>query len=297
MSDEILVLMATYNGERYLDEQLESIFNQKNVEVKVLARDDGSTDATTSILDKWSKSNNLEWYTGEHLNAQFGFYDLMIHANNLPYKYYAFSDQDDIWDQDKLEVALNSLHNMDNNQPCLYYCGQKLVDETGNYLDTHYLNIKRELKTKFIFSDIAGCTAVFNKKLLKKVISYKPSYMMMHDTWIFKICLCLGGNVYVDKDPHISYRQHNHNTVGLRNSLDSKIRRAKTYIFDYDLMSQMIELKKGYSSELVPIYSELIDSIIHYKKNKLYFLNKKNFDFCDLGLNLVFKMKILLGKI
>ena len=70
--DKVLVLMATYNGEKYIQEQLESIFSQENVEVKVLVRDDGSTDQTTSILDKWSISHDLEWYTGEHLNAAFG---------------------------------------------------------------------------------------------------------------------------------------------------------------------------------------------------------------------------------
>ena len=163
MKKSVLVLMATYNGEKYLNDQLKSIFNQTGVLVKVLVRDDGSTDNTISILEDWSKTNNLEWYTGEHLNVQFGFYDLMVHAKNYNYNYFAFSDQDDIWDSDKLYIALQHLQEADNLKPSLYYCGQKLVDENLNYLDTHYLNTKRNLKTKFIFSDIAGCTAVFNK--------------------------------------------------------------------------------------------------------------------------------------
>ena len=297
MKKTVLVLMATYNGEKYLNDQLKSIFNQTDVLVKVLVRDDGSTDNTISILKDWSKTNNLEWYTGEHLNVQFGFYDLMVHAKNYNYNYFAFSDQDDIWDSDKLYIALQHLQEADNLKPSLYYCGQKLVDENLNYLDTHYLNTKRNLKTKFIFSDIAGCTAVFNKDLLLKVITYKPSYMMMHDTWILKVCLSLGGEVFVDKNPHMNYRQHGNNTVGLSNALSSKIKRANTYIFDYDLKTQMSELLAGYEKFIVPEYLEVINKIINAKKNKKYFFDKKKFDFYDKGLNLTFRIKVLLNKL
>ena len=279
MKKSVLVLMATYNGEKYLNDQLKSIFNQTGVLVKVLVRDDGSTDNTISILEDWSKTNNLEWYTGEHLNVQFGFYDLMVHAKNYNYNYFAFSDQDDIWDSDKLYIALQHLQEADNLKPSLYYCGQKLVDENLNYLDTHYLNTKRNLKTKFIFSDIAGCTAVFNKDLLLKVIAYKPSYMMMHDTWILKVCLSLGGEVFVDKNPHMNYRQHGNNTVGLSNALSSKIKRANTYIFDYDLKTQMSELLAGYEKFIVPEYLEVINKIINAKKIKSISLIKKSLTF------------------
>ena len=246
MKKSVLVLMATYNGEKYLNDQLKSIFNQTGVLVKVLVRDDGSTDNTISILEDWSKTNNLEWYTGEHLNVQFGFYDLMVHAKNYNYNYFAFSDQDDIWDSDKLYIALQHLQEADNLKPSLYYCGQKLVDENLNYLDTHYLNTKRNLKTKFIFSDIAGCTAVFNKDLLLK---------------------------------------------------SSKIKRANTYIFDYDLKTQMSELLAGYEKFIIPEYLEVINKIINAKKNKKYFFDKKKFDFYDKGLNLTFRIKVLLNKL
>ena len=275
MKKSVLVLMATYNGEKYLNDQLNSIFNQTNVQVKVLVRDDGSTDNTISILKDWSKTNDLEWYTGEHLNVQFGFYDLMVCAKNYDCDYFAFSDQDDIWDNDKLYIALKHLQEADNLKPSLYYCEQKLVDENLNYLDTHYLNTKRNLKTKFIFSDIAGCTAVFNKDLLLKVIAYKPSYMMMHDTWILKVCLSLGGKVFMDKNPHMNYRQHGNNTVGLSNTLSSKIKRASTYIFDYDLKTQMSELLAGYEKLIVPEYLEIINQIINAKKTKSISLIKK----------------------
>ena len=77
---KILVIMATYNGEKYLEEQLNSILQQKNVCVDILVRDDGSSDSTVTILNRYRENGKLEWYTGEHLNVANGFFDLMLKA-------------------------------------------------------------------------------------------------------------------------------------------------------------------------------------------------------------------------
>lgn len=69
----VLVLMATYNGGKYLDEQLQSLFSQKEVKVKLLVRDDESSDNTITVLENWEKGNDISWYSGKHLNVQFGF--------------------------------------------------------------------------------------------------------------------------------------------------------------------------------------------------------------------------------
>ena len=92
---KVLILMATYNGAKYLDEQIQSLIEQKNVQVDILVRDDGSTDNTIEVLNKWKEQNKLEWYKGKHLNVQFGFYDLMERARTRDVDYLAFCDQDD----------------------------------------------------------------------------------------------------------------------------------------------------------------------------------------------------------
>ena len=79
--------MATYNGAKYLDEQIQSLIEQKNVQVDILVRDDGSTDNTIEVLNKWKEQNKLEWYKGKHLNVQFGFYDLMERARTRAVSY------------------------------------------------------------------------------------------------------------------------------------------------------------------------------------------------------------------
>lgn len=174
MIAKVLVIMATYNGEKYLQEQLDSILRQKNIQVDILVRDDGSNDKTKEILECYSKNNKLNWYTGEHLNVQKGYFDLMKKSAKLEWDYIAFSDQDDVWDTDKLYIAVQSLKPVNRGIPALYYCGQRLVDRNLNFLSNHELNDKRTLITRFILSDFAGCTGVFNRELLNAVIQYEP---------------------------------------------------------------------------------------------------------------------------
>lgn len=265
--DSVLVLMATYNGEKYLEQQLESLFNQKEIDVEVLVRDDGSSDKTKSILDKWQKKAKLKWYTGEHLNVKYGFYDLMEQASRTSHQYFAFCDQDDVWDDDKLYIAVKEIKCFNSNKPILYYCGQRLVDENLNLLDEHRLSKNRTNYARFMLNDAAGCTEVFNKVLLDKIIQYKPEYLLMHDAWLVKVCLALGGDLIVDTNMHMSYRQHSGNSVGLKHDIKSNILRAKQYIKEQDIYSQMSELYKGYKNEVKEDYLEIITCVLDYKKN------------------------------
>lgn len=297
---KVLIIIATYNGEKYLREQLESLYKQENVEVSILIRDDGSSDETQKILEDYKKDGKLDWYTGEHLNVQKGYFDLMKKASLYDVDYIAFCDQDDVWDFDKLYVAIQKLNGVDTDVPALYYCGQRLVDDKLNLISEHRLNKLRNFTTRFVLSDFAGCTGVFNKALLNQVANYEPEYMLMHDTWVLKVCLCLGGNVFVDPEPHMNYRQHGGNTVGLGRSLPAYIKQVKQYIYEYQVERQMHELVKGYYDKMMPEYKELATMICEYKINKKYkkkLLDKKYIDFCNKGLNLTYWLKVKLNKL
>ena len=168
------------------------------------------------------------------------------------------------------------------------------------FIANHKLNKYRNLRTRFVLSDIAGCTAVFNKALLYKVLEYKPTYMLMHDTWVLKVCLAVGGNVIVDPEPHMNYRQHGNNTVGLGKGIKSNLKQVRQYIEEYKVEEQMLELKKGYGKRIVPEYKKLVYYICNYKKNIKYrkkLLNKKYINFCNKGLNLTYFIKVMLNKL
>ena len=103
--------MATYNGEKFLQEQLNSLYGQQGVNVDILVRDDGSKDGTQNILRENSESHSLKWYQGEHKNVANGFFELMQKGAEADYRFYAFCDQDDVWDLDKLCIAVNKIKN------------------------------------------------------------------------------------------------------------------------------------------------------------------------------------------
>lgn len=296
--EKILVLMATYNGEKYLQEQLDSIYRQKGMNVDILVRDDGSKDGTVSILKDNQEKHSLQWYQGEHRNVQMGFFELMQKAVNMDYNYFAFCDQDDVWDDDKLLIGYKSI--CDSSGCALYYSGQRLVDEKLNFIENHELNRGRSLKSRFVLSDFAGCTGVFNRKLLEETIKFKPKYMLMHDTWVLRICLCLGGKVVVDSEPHMNYRQHVGNTVGLKHGILATFKQVKQYIYEYQIEKLTKELLRGYGDRMIPEYKEVANWICSYridKKSRKKLLDKRNINFYNKGLNLTYRLKVIMGRL
>lgn len=299
MKEKVLVLMASYNGEKYIDEQLESLFFQEGVDVELLVRDDGSTDSTLAILERWSEKYPVRWFTGGHLGAKYNFLELVGKGLASDVDYFAFCDQDDVWDSDKLAIALRQLQTADPAKPALYYCGQRLVDVSLQPLSVHRLNTKRTLPARFVFGDIAGCTGVFNRALAEAVAAYRPDYLRMHDLWVLKVCCALGGQVFVDPEAHIAYRQHGNNVEGLSNSFRSKLKRFIRY-YRHDITAHMAQLKKGYDGQLCNEYRCLIDRILLCREKpsaRWALLRDYNIDFCNKGMALVFFLKVLFNKL
>lgn len=296
----VLVLMASYNGEKYIDQQIESLFAQEGVEVALLVRDDGSSDTTCEHLEKWAQKSDTRWYSGEHLNVQFGFYELMVKALESDADYFALCDQDDVWHPDKLRIAVEQLETVPPEQPGLYYCGQRLVDAQLQPIADHCLNPNRTVRTRFVCSDMAGCTGVMNRALLQAVADYRPGYMRMHDLWLVKVCVGLGGQLLVDPRPHMDYRQHGNNVVGLSGGLRAQLASARRLIFEHSISRQMQELESGYGDRIVPEYRQVMEHIFASKRSlrsKRVLMSKKYVDFHNRGANMAFAIKVLLGKV
>ena len=125
----VAVLMSTYNGEKYLKQQIDSILNQRgDFQLDLLIRDDGSNDNTISILEEYTQTNKIHYYIGNNLGPAYSFLDLLINSHN--YDFYAFADQDDYWMPNKISVAISNLSNIKG--PALYFANAELVDSNLN---------------------------------------------------------------------------------------------------------------------------------------------------------------------
>lgn len=246
----VTVLMSTYNGEKYLIEQIESLLNQKKVKLHILVRDDGSTDNTLKILNTYQEKGCLVWYTGENLRSAKSFMDLIMNAPES--EYYAFCDQDDVWNEDKLYRATKILGKNNKIEPRLYCSNYQLVNEQLEQLPDNGHVSTTTFNAALVSSCCTGCTVVFNN-YLKKILQKKiPQVIVMHDDWAHKVCLAVGGTVYYDTCKTLMYRQHKNNVDGGLHDFKSRINKIITRIVSKDrLRSKQIE-------ELLEIYKNMM---------------------------------------
>lgn len=215
MSDmKIAVLMSTYNGGRYIREQIESILAQQgDFSLDLWVRDDGSRDDTTQILQAYQEAGKLHWYAGNNLGPAHSFWDLLFHCPG--YDYYAFADQDDVWDADKLEKTVQPM--LPAEGPAMYFANARLVDGELAYLGR---NVYRQQPQTDFYSlvcngGILGCTMGLNASLAKLLQQAPvPGNMVMHDAFIAAVCTMFDGTVFYDNEAHMDYRQHGNNVVG-----------------------------------------------------------------------------------
>ena len=260
------ILLSTYNGKKYLGELLESISKLKDVEVRLLVRDDGSTDKTTTLLDLWKKKLQLEWYTGENLRSARSFLDLVEKSPEADY--YAFCDQDDVWLPDKLSVAEKKLSSAKG--PAMYFSQTQMVDADLKPLETPALTPNCNLQESITKSVVTGCTMVINKKLMDYLKMYKPSRVLMHDSWVYKLCMSLGGEVVYDPQSHILYRQHGNNVMGLKkdNKKEWKRRWRESIVNSERLRSkEVVAIVENYNDYLPDFNKKLLTMIADYPTN------------------------------
>ena len=262
---KVCILISTYNGEKYLEEQLISLFNQTYKNILIYVRDDGSKDNTISILNKYQKLNMLKYYCGNNLKPAKSFMDLVYNAPDSDY--YAFCDQDDVWLDDKIKIAVKQLDTVDSNSPALYYGTPRLVDENLNSINKSIGHGDKMLtfNEMLIDSNATGCTMVFNKKLLNILKNANPTSFIMHDNWVHKVCIAVNGILIYDDDIHILYRQHSNNVIG---TSSSNLKKIKKRISD-------MKFKKNKRLETIKSLN------CCYRK----YFNQNDKNICDLLLN------------
>ena len=209
-SKKVVILLSTYNGERFLAELLDSIFSQSYPNYSLLVRDDGSSDSTINILqDYCNKHSNLSYYKGENIKPARSFMDLLKNAPDADY--YSLCDQDDIWLPDKVEKAVSF---MEKEKANLYHSNFQMVNRNLDLIPTTPKKDIRTIGQSAVLITATGCTMMLSRKLRETALLYTPSYMIMHDYWLFQIAVSTCQPICFDVDSHILYRQHGANVLG-----------------------------------------------------------------------------------
>lgn len=296
--NEVTILLSTYNGEKYLEEQLKSIVSQKGVKTKVLVRDDGSNDRTCDILDDWTRKFALVWYRGENIGPARSFMHLLRQAGDSCY--YAFSDQDDYWLSDKLKVAVDKLEAYEK-RPALYFCQTELVDKNLNRVSSVIIHPRLTFGESLVYQFVGGCTMVMNWALRDIILKYDPQYLGMHDVWIYDVAQAIGAHVVFDHIPHILYRQHGGNVIGQSTSVMTEWKHRAGRLVKRDLHSRSKvaqEIYKGYY-DMMPeenrvLLTDFIEAKTHLKQ-RFQLLRDRRFRCGDRETYHNFRMAVLMN--
>lgn len=272
----VTVLMSTYNGERYLRQQLDSIYSQQGVNITVVVRDDGSKDETISILTEYQKKHSLILERGKNIGVGNSFMELLYKAPNS--EFYALSDQDDIWLPYKLLKAVKIIKLQNEDAPYLYVSNQIVANEKGEKIKMRFNKVPRQDLIDGICSNkLSGCTMVFNSQLADYIIpiKYRPSkeflQIRIHDVWLFLVAKIIGRIIY-DDNSYILYRQHNDNVVGIQD--ETKITQVKNNVkklLNHNIKNgrsrTALELLKCYKFELCMEDYQNLTKIATYQNN------------------------------
>lgn len=301
--NSVCVLISTYNGQKYLQEQLDSLYAQRGVRLTILARDDGSSDRTPDILRENANANDcVKWYRGANLGPAKSFLNLMTGAPDADY--YAFCDQDDVWDDDKLICAVRMLDRIDQSKPALYHSNLRLVDRELGYLGiAHDKPLAEPARYTALAESVAtGCTMVMNRAARELLRERLPDRCKMHDEWTYLV-VSLTGKVVYDFTPHISYRQHEDNVLSIRPGtkalkvMTAKIRRMRTEGW-IPRSVQAGELYKKYQDILTDKDIDMAKKMAEYRESvsgRMRLLFEPHIHGSNAVKDLEYRIKVLLG--
>ena len=281
------ILMATYNGEKYLDEQINSIIKQTYKDWTLYIRDDGSNDNTDEIIKKYVKMypDKIIYIKDKKqgLGAKGNFGELIKYSQS---EYCMFSDQDDVWCENKIEISLNKIKNIESKNgkkiPILIHTDLYVVDEDLNIMNDSFWKYQNlnpnaiQMNELLVQNNVTGCTMMLNKSLLD-LSKDIPSKCIMHDWWIALVASCFG-KIETLNESTILYRQHGNNEVGAHKyrSLDF----IKSKIKNINKIKNSINATILQGNEFRNIFSNILND-----KNK-YIID----EFCELkNKNTIYK--------
>lgn len=265
---EIQILLSTYNGEKYLREQLDSFVGQSCFEkVRVLIRDDGSTDGTIEILKEYQAKYNFDVMFGENLGVNAS-YEALLHCCDEKCRYFAFSDQDDVWLPEKLDIAISRLNKYSADFPTMFFSRSCVTDANLKPIGISQEPICGVSFYNAMVQNICpGHTQVFNRAVLRFLKGSNYEKINVMDWWIYLIASGLGQVVYESKCT-VLHRQHGGNAVGYEMNFVKKF------------LARLKRVKKGESVKLsvqLECYRENFGELLpeNYRKELNSFLGSQ----------------------
>lgn len=266
-TDKIAILMATYNGEKYICQQIDSILSQTCKDWELYIHDDGSTDDTIAAVESYVEKypNKIHLIDGKSTGgAKYNFFYLF---GQVEAPYYMTCDQDDVWLDKKIELTYDKMLTIENKAdvPCLVYTELRVVDsELNTIADTmsKYQSLdchKRTINQFILQNSVTGCTMMVNRALRDKMLRITDiDNTIMHDWWAALVAAQFGKTAFID-EPTILYRQHGDNSLGALgiNKLSYIVRR----VWQKNQIQESLRLGRLQAREFAKTYNLPTDSL------------------------------------
>ena len=227
----VAILLCVFEGEKFLADQLESIANQSHKNWRLYISEDGDCPGSRALISRFKsqyEEGRVVFLSGPNLGFAANFLSLVQRADSSA-DYYAFADQDDIWESEKISTAVKWLQSVTKDSPALYSSRTLLVDKNNKPIGFSPAFSKQPSFANALVQTIGGAnTMVFNKGSRDLLVLTKyPADVVSHDWWTYLLVAGCGGNIFYDPIPQIRYRQHDKNLVGSNASLKGKLNRIK----------------------------------------------------------------------
>lgn len=269
---KLAILVATYNGEKFIYEQLKSIFNAMEFldselySCDIIISDDNSSDNTIAEIHRFSELYNNTYILDNTKKGSavknFSYLIKNINVNN--YDFFFFCDQDDFWKEDKLAIFLSEFDFQSEELPIAIHSDLSIVDSELRLIDNsmfryQYLNKSPSLYNLISQNSITGCVLAVNKSLLKLAKDSSIEHSIMHDWYLALIALGFGKLIFIDK-PTILYRQHNNNEVGAKKfNVLSFISMPKMIVYQLRNSIVSIDKTKEQASLFLKDFGDILD--------------------------------------